>query len=600
MTRHFTLILQILVVAFFALTGCPATSTSGGGDVAVKETNNIPESNSVPYSDWEASPLAGKIKDLIKGNPDYSHRHEGWCGNPSADMTYAFQGVVSGAPAEDIIPLLNHQAPYLRAAVNNVLRTSIENSKPVIEDAFNKGNDRMKLELLQYVEPDATYERKIELLAKIIADPTQPVFYEDTYYLYRPGVCLNAGTISGYPVDIFTFYLRLMREAGWEGDRDAAMDALGKFGAEASGAVPYITKLMNESRKSTQYDNAYGSGPIESVDVVAIKALGDIGPSASTAIPDLVKLYNDKSLEYHPARFTVASSLYLIGHKKSEMVKYLVNELNNPCRANGQFTLTDNGVYPPILGNLQRIGPDAKAALPKLKELALRQAREDHTVREDALAAISAIEGDYKSVVPVYLKMLTLDPDLRDEAIQNLWWIRDKTDLSPELPHLLKAMYEPGGNQYTLFDLLMTFPGHDDEIVDGAIYIYKQDPDGENVLLTVSHRLGNRAKALLPIAKEMINSIDGKNLTSGVSVYVAVGGAEEWVFDTLVKKTYSQNEKEVDSAISGFRYLKELRTKSYSRLEQMTQSKSANVSRQAKLMISLIKADIEMEASRKK
>jgi HEAT repeat protein len=193
--------------------------------------------------------------------------------------------------------------------------------------------------------------------------------------------------------------------------RRRAVIALGGIGPDARAAVPTLIALLDDTDLAHGPDDA----PIREL---AIAVLGLIGPDAKPAVPALLKLERSGNAY---VRGLCLMALPKIGAGRETVVPLLVKALKDPgTRANAAYTLAR--LDPPVkeavpallealrakdisydvearraklgvilaLGN---VGPDARTALPVLRELT---SAPDSIVRSFAQRALAQVEGASK------------------------------------------------------------------------------------------------------------------------------------------------------------------------------------------------------------
>ena len=487
--------------------------------------------------------LLRQIDDHLAERPDHADRHIGTCGNPMGEATESFRNIINGHPADEIIPLLGHTAPYLRSAVYGILYEMGDDAVDAIQDAYENGNPRIKYMLLRFIYPDASPQFKYDLMDQIIGDETLPVFYEDYFDLTQImrseniNVCLTLQSLSSYPVDIYTYFLRLMQESDFYPDKAWAARMLGSFGDEAVDAIPAIVSLFD---LEDDYVTPFMGGPDNltnrSLHGAAAIALGDFGPAASEAVPALLEALNSTDTGYYVehVRISAASSLYLIGHEPDKMVQFLVDELQT-VDASDQLNYEIVG---DIADHLGRIGPDASAAIPRLTELV---DHEHHWVYNPARMAISAIEGNNETAVQLLINQLSSgDLERVSDAIYNLSGYINNEDLAPAIPALLNCLDQCHSYELrTLCETLIRFGGHNGEVTSRLITEIDNRADRYNEILGVFRQMGTSASAAIPVLQELImDDEEITNFSSAVGAYQEVGGDIDWLIPRLIELIY--------------------------------------------------------------
>jgi HEAT repeat protein len=199
-------------------------------------------------------------------------------------------------------------------------------------------------------------------------------------------------------------------------NRLSVVSTLGQIGPDAAPAVPLLLPLLRGNDQQLRLATAralakidkkrlpevvaaliddLGVDPPGYFNSTAARALGEIGPDANDAVPALLSLLNHS---YAMVRVEAARALHFIdsGHD-ARVVEVLLaileqeKELPVPPYAPGTMFGEGGPQYPRAgaVVALGEIGPAAKPALPKLKELAKSK---DWLVRKAAAEAINKIE----------------------------------------------------------------------------------------------------------------------------------------------------------------------------------------------------------------
>lgn len=192
--------------------------------------------------------------------------------------------------------------------------------------------------------------------------------------------------------------------SGSEEEQTRAVHLLTRVGPAAKSAVPTLVKLLEDKRFSVRFEAALALTAIDEVERVkavpvliegteskvntrqhqAAKSLALIGPPAKAAIPALEKLF---TANYIHTRYCAAEAVALIDPSKTEAaVKVLVATLDDK---KGQGMVR---AY--VLTALRKIGPAAKAALPRLNELLKDD--DGPFVAEAAMTAICLVGDEAK------------------------------------------------------------------------------------------------------------------------------------------------------------------------------------------------------------
>jgi HEAT repeat protein len=173
--------------------------------------------------------------------------------------------------------------------------------------------------------------------------------------------------------------------------RSAARDLRGQ--PRSSKLVPYILQACRDSDADVRMYGFYALGKVDPRDGDVISAildgvadtvvdvrralassLGTLSPFPNTCIPHMVKMLTDPDDKVRKLIFTALSDLQGAG------VGSLMRNID----------VKDEELRLAVIGVLAQIGPDAKAALPRLKQIA--QEDEDLRFREAAGRAVKYIE----------------------------------------------------------------------------------------------------------------------------------------------------------------------------------------------------------------
>jgi HEAT repeat protein len=193
----------------------------------------------------------------------------------------------------------------------------------------------------------------------------------------------------------------------WRGDllstdikvRAAALNAIEAMDKDAAKAVPDLIEILKKEKnpkarskaclslwnigsraKDAVNDLIYALDHDKSAEVRfnAAGALGGIGPDAAYAAPALGRALKDTDKD---VRFQAAESLKVFGSEAKGAVGDLINAIKTEPEP-------DNRIEE--VGALEEIGPEAREALPALRELLNT---DDGELRGAAVRAIRAIEG---------------------------------------------------------------------------------------------------------------------------------------------------------------------------------------------------------------
>ncbi len=192
--------------------------------------------------------------------------------------------------------------------------------------------------------------------------------------------------------------------------KEEAKEGLAKLGPSA---IPAIMKALKERENMAARFDAQDimaqMGPpaipflIEEMkkgDFLQDRASLTLGKMGKPAVPELVKLLDNKD---DLARGMAAQTLGIIGPAAKEAVPALIAALKNPkddlakikppANARGLNRQGGRSVYPFFARALGRIGPDAKAAVPALRE---KLKHEDFKIRLSAVEALGKIGPEAK------------------------------------------------------------------------------------------------------------------------------------------------------------------------------------------------------------
>lgn len=523
----------VILISFVLLISC----TSGGQQQVHARPQNIDDTDS------RIAELLQEIDDHLRERPDHADRHIGTCGVPMGEAVESFRNIIEGHPLEVIIPFLGHTAPYLRDAVYRILYEMGDDATQAIHDAYENGDARIKYMLLRFVDAEAMADAKYSLLDEIIQDENLPVFFEDYYELVQimrtenNNVCLVLESFQNYPVDIYTYLMRMMKESDFYPDKAWAARMLGTFGDEAVGA---ILEIINLFQLEDDYVTPMLGGPDNlsnhSLHGAAAIALGDFGPAASDAIPVLLEALNSTETGYYVeyVRIHSASSLYLIGHDPDMMVQLLVDMI--------QTTDTTDPMKYQLVGDVEyhlaRIGPDAVDAVPRLTELV---DHEHHWVNYPARNAISSIEGSNATAIQLLINQLSsTDLEQLNFAVNNLCYYRDDEDLEPAILVLLNVMDQIHDYYLrTLCERLFRYGGLEDEVTERIITEIETRHEDYNEVLGVLRQMGPSASAAIPVLQDLImDDNEITNLSSAVYAFNAIGGDAGQIVPRLIEVLY--------------------------------------------------------------
>lgn len=175
--------------------------------------------------------------------------------------------------------------------------------------------------------------------------------------------------------------------------------ALGWIGADAKAAAPAVIRALADKSEGVRRKAAF--------------ALGRIAPDPETAVPALINALDDKQEDVCQA---AADGLSKIG---APAVKALIEALTGPEK-----------VRQHAANALGEIGPDAKAAIPALKELLLADKNTIPVMTSQAMAKIG------KEAIPALVAVLKDErPAVRMAGLEGLSKIG-----APAVGHLVDAL----------------------------------------------------------------------------------------------------------------------------------------------------------------
>jgi HEAT repeat protein len=207
--------------------------------------------------------------------------------------------------------------------------------------------------------------------------------------------------------------------------------SISKTGPATRGAAPSFVRMLDD--------------PDPEFRLLAKVYLCNIAPSSTTALQGIRRFLRDEDITINNA---LVSSLLSCNHPNPEVVDDLIVLLENK-NAEIRYMAAN------ILGD---IGPDAKSALPKLKNLLDDKDFENHKA---ALKALMKIDPDPDMLLA----------ELRNNSIYDSDILRIMTDLGPKakpaMPYLVKEFLanESGGLPSEFFDILGNFGAEAQEVV---------------------------------------------------------------------------------------------------------------------------------------
>jgi len=195
--------------------------------------------------------------------------------------------------------------------------------------------------------------------------------------------------------------------------RARAAEILGVLGPRAASAVPPLAEALQDE--------------IPAVQSSAARALGDIGPAAEAALPQLREALANR----------VEGAVYGLGGlgpAAAPAVPALLEELN--------FLTSYDRLA--VINALAKIGPEAKDALPVLREMT-----SDDTVAVDAALAIWRISGDGEEAAGALATLTrTLDSYQKEQAVDALGTMGP--DAATAVPALVELLTSDDGGSLTL------------------------------------------------------------------------------------------------------------------------------------------------------
>jgi HEAT repeat protein len=219
--------------------------------------------------------------------------------------------------------------------------------------------------------------------------------------------------------------METMKKSTYTNVRDEAARALRRIGPAAREAIPALAGLLEKSFGNRQAIKALvhlgqgspdlvvaaltqrlmrphqGSNEQEdrSPHIVMAHILTQLGPKAKAAAPQLTRLLHDRTA--HPyLRVAVAEALWRVQGQAQPSVAELIVVLRDSNWSHGTGDQTPHGRAAEVL---DRIGPEAKAALPDLEKLLKSDNRYE---RFAAATALWGVARESKTTVPVLVELL--------------------------------------------------------------------------------------------------------------------------------------------------------------------------------------------------
>ncbi len=266
-------------------------------------------------------------------------------------------------PPEYLLSILEQLGPAAKGAVPEILRC--------VEQHTSESTRRAAFRALQAIGPAG--KDAVPVLLQVMNDPEVPGHREALWALGHIGVG------SSEVLDALTRLLRDPKDGrpGRADRRSAAAWALAHLGLAAKPAVPALREALLD-------DDAI-------VRVHATTALLAAGEGSEASFRLLMLAWRDvyDPEESYPVLPHVLDGLELLGPKAADAVPRLRGMLDKPPSSRFAFDPDDSEHRAGALRALARIGPAAKAALPRLKELAAAGG----PLGVSSAEAVRAIEG---------------------------------------------------------------------------------------------------------------------------------------------------------------------------------------------------------------
>lgn len=241
----------------------------------------------------------------------------------------------------------------------------------------------------------------------------------------------NSDTSKGSPT----------RQRGW-----VATEVLANYGKQAQPVEFQFIKMLASDNFREQ--------------VSAAKALAAIGPDAHRAVPALIKLTKEGNAS---ARSHAAMTLSIIGPVKD------IDIVEPIATLTGDYSAV---VRERALESLGRLGPKAKAVLPRVEELLRKKTFNN---RIDAAVAVFRISGDAKEPVEVLVE-LAKTTEVELEAIQALGKVGPAAKASvPELIKMLES--KDADKRFEIVQTLKQVAPTNPRVVWKLDRLAKSDPD---------------------------------------------------------------------------------------------------------------------------
>ena len=481
------------------------------------------------------SPYSDEIYKAIEENPWYGTRHYGDCATGSEAGFLKFRDILKDAPFEGIIPFLNHKAEYVRAAALDIIKEKRELWKSEIQTAYENGDSRIKLELLDYVDLDASIEKRFGLLDEIIQNPKLRVYRTDLEQLKKTDVFKNLIHTYGiktenFPFDIVGFYARLL-EDHFVLDRGIALRQLANFGPDAERAVPALVALMKlDDTKNTKVNGIVYPGHSENA--LAAIALGKIGLKNDDVI-SILKDFIDKS----PDESSFAAfALHVLGDDSRDYIEFLLDMLDDPNCSSYRTQ---------IIQGLGLIGPDAKRTIPILEKLYVD---DDLEIRMISDYALKQIEGVQAALERDLHNLKHKNPEIRKDAIHDLASDAD----NPTVKEALFEVIKKDQNSEVVFSACSTLKDwgevKSNELLDGYIRVLELDGSDDfscSQVVYMIDDMGIEGKKALPALVNYLGAEKNYDLDATISAIVSVGGDYKTIVERLLDAMNFDNDHKI-------------------------------------------------------
>jgi HEAT repeat protein len=236
--------------------------------------------------------------------------------------------------------------------------------------------------------------------------------------------------------------------------RLTVLDAIGRMGPTASGAIPDLIMLLHDPNAEVRYD--------------AVSALEAMGPKNRQAIPDLITILQDDDVGSQPGMvvYVREHAAQLLGEMRSDAqtavpsLRPMLNDAHPYAREQAALALWritgDTNLVPALVAEFEQaadaqtrqrvltifeeMGPGAKEAAPVI--LAASKYA-DIAVREQATDFLEQLRSDAQSIVPKLRELLNdAEPYERGRAAFLLWRITGETNVLPVLIRELQQVSE--------------------------------------------------------------------------------------------------------------------------------------------------------------